>query len=113
MEIEVRLEGSDERLRRYVEQRLLSQVGDLERALTRVTVCVSLLPGRDYRCRIVTQPWAWGNVAVEETHSDPYAAIDRASSRLERTVRVVTQGTRVRGPRGASTVPEQGGSLAG
>jgi ribosome-associated translation inhibitor RaiA len=113
MNIEVRLEGSDEQLRTYVERRLLSQVGDLERALTRVTVCLSLLPGRDYRCRMVTQPWAWGRVAVEENHSDPYAAIDRASSRLERTVRVVMRGTPVRGPRRVSTAPEQRGPLAG
>lgn len=36
MHIEVRLQGSDERLRRHVEHRLVSQVGNLERTLTRV-----------------------------------------------------------------------------
>ena len=101
MKIEVRLQGTDERLRRYVEHRLLSQVGDLHRALTQVTACVAILPGRRYRCRLVTHPWAWASLAVEQEDDDAYAAVDRAAARLERAVRAAMRLSEPGGPQGA------------
>ena len=113
MTIEVRLQGCEERLRHYVEQRLLSHVGDLDRALRQVTVCVSRLPGQHYRCRMVAHPLPWASMVVEEQDGDVYAAIDRASSRLERTVRVAMRVSPVRGPGGAATPAGGAAATAG
>lgn len=113
MKVEVNLQGAEERLRRYVEHRLLSQVGDLHRALTQVTACVAILPGGRYRCRLVTHPWAWASLAVEEEDGDAYAAVDLASSRLERAVRAAMRLSEPGGPQGTVHGPRHEAPAAG
>lgn len=91
MRVEVRLVRPDEPVRLYVERRLFSCVGHLERTLAGVTVCVSSLPGGGHRCRMLSRPLPWANVVVEEEGSDVYAAIDRAAERLARTIEAVAR----------------------
>jgi ribosome-associated translation inhibitor RaiA len=91
MRVEVRLQRSDERLRHEVEQRVRSHVRHLEPALRKVTACLSTLPTGRHCCRLLAHPLPWATVVVEEDDGDVYAAIDRASSRLEETIRVVTR----------------------
>lgn len=87
MRVEVRLPGRDEALRTYVEQRLFSSIGHLERRLKGLTVCVSRSPDRArHRCRMLAQPLPWMTAAVEEEGADVYLAVDRAADRLARAL---------------------------
>ena len=85
MRIDVRDPGpkATEALRSYVELRLLSALGYLSRRVEGVTVCIAgvTAPGGDIdrRCRMLAQIAPSGEVRVEETDRDLYAAIDRTA----------------------------------
>lgn len=90
MKIEFRAGPEDEGLREYVDGRLWSWIGHLERDLDVVTVCLSRHgTGGRSRCRMVTRPVPWTDIAVEEADVDPYAAIDRSTERLTKHLELV------------------------
>jgi ribosome-associated translation inhibitor RaiA len=75
----------DQALKTYVEQRIRFWIGHLERDLEVVTVCLAVEGSRvgpHTRCRMIARPVRWADVVVEETDTDPYAAIDRSAERL-------------------------------
>jgi ribosome-associated translation inhibitor RaiA len=87
MRIDVRDRGfkAPEGLRNYVGLRLMSVLDHLVREVDGVTVGLADVHapkgGLDKRCRMLAL-LGTGEVHVEETASDPYAAIDRAAGRL-------------------------------
>lgn len=91
MRVAVHLSSSNESLRHYTEQRLLSCLGQIERVLATVTACVARLPGGRHRCRMLAQPVSQPPVLVEEEDRDIYAAIDRAAEGLAGAVEVAMQ----------------------
>ena len=88
MRFEVRDRGFKvaEGLRQYVGLRLTSVLDHHVRQVDSVTVCLAEVHAPegmiDERCRMVVLLAPSGEVAVEETDPDLYAAIDRAAERL-------------------------------
>jgi hypothetical protein len=83
--IDYRGPSQDPDLRIYAEQRLLSWIGDVGRAVPAVTVCLDRWTegGKPrVRCRMVARPLRWATVAVAKTDADPYAAIDSCAELL-------------------------------
>jgi len=92
MRIHVRSRGFEltDALRAHAERRLLFAVGRFGRRLQSVTVRIDDVNGprggADKRCQILARLTPWGDVRVEERDGDLYAAIDRATDRLDRAV---------------------------
>ena len=78
----------------YAEKRVRCSLGHLERGLEFVMVCLAYQngpEGRQTRCRMLARPVPLAQVVVEETSTDPYAAIDRAAERLACAVELATR----------------------
>ena len=84
-----RLHGWIERLRQRIEERVSSHIGQMDVTLGEVEVSVTALPGSRFRCRMRARPLAWATVVVDEEDVDVHVAVDRASSRLAGTIRVM------------------------
>lgn len=92
MTLELRVTGMDlaDALQEYIERRLQFGLGRFRRRIGRVVVRLSDLNGPrggvDKRCRVSVELLRRGNVVVEETDSDLYGAINRATDRAGNTV---------------------------
>lgn len=73
-----------EAVQRYVERRLLFALGRFGDRVGQVAVRISPMAGSEHQCRISTELRPFGRVAVRETDSDLFAAIDRATGRIGR-----------------------------
>ncbi len=73
-----------------VERRVQFAVGRFDGRVTRVSVRVADVNGPrggvDKRCRIAVRVRPMGEIVVEDTHPDLYAAIDGAADRIGRSV---------------------------
>lgn len=92
MRISVRSLGmaTTEALRSHVERRVLFAVGRfgerIEHVSARLGDANGPRGGTDKTCRLVATLQSAGQVVVEDADSDLYVAVDRAASRLGRTV---------------------------
>ena len=73
-----------EAVQRYVERRLLFGLGRFGDRVGEVSVRICPIAGGEHQCRISTELRPFGRVAVRETDSDLFAAIDRATGRIGR-----------------------------
>ncbi|MGH9590659.1 MAG: HPF/RaiA family ribosome-associated protein [Terracidiphilus sp.] len=71
-----------EAFRTYVERRLRFALKRFGGRVGRVTVRISANSPTENSCRISTEILPFGRIAVEETDSDLFAAIDRATGRI-------------------------------
>lgn len=69
-------------LTRYVERRLRFALHRYGGRVGHVTVRISAKGPAETSCRISTEILPFGRIAVEETNSDLFAAIDRATGRI-------------------------------
>jgi ribosome-associated translation inhibitor RaiA len=100
--------AEDQALKTYVEQRIRSWIGHLERNLEVVTVWLARTGSRGgphTRCRMMARPVPWADVVVEEMAVDPYAAIDRSAERL---ADLLTLARRARGGQPCTAQPDTG-----
>lgn len=71
-----------EAFRTYVERRLRFALNRFGGRVGPVTVRISANSPAEHSCRISTEMLPFGRIAVEETDSDLFAAIDRATGRI-------------------------------
>jgi len=73
-----------EAFRAYTERQLRFALGCFDGRVGQVTVRITGNEQAETRCRVSTEVLPFGRVAVEETDSDLFAAIDRATGRIGR-----------------------------
>ena len=71
-----------EAFKKYVERRLRFALHRFGSRVGHVTVRISVHGPAEVSCRISTEMLPFGRIAVEETNSDLFAAIDRATGRI-------------------------------
>ena len=90
LEVRVRDRELTEGLRAYVDRRLRFALSRFGRRIGLVTVRIADVNGPrggvDKQCRIHAEVIPSGNVDLEETDADLYAAIDRAADRVRRAI---------------------------
>lgn len=72
----------NEAFRNYVERRLRFSLNRFGGRVGQVTVRLSANSPTEHSCRISTEIVPFGRIAVEETDTDLFAAIDRATGRI-------------------------------
>ena len=72
-------------LQHYVERRMHFALSRFGSRVGQVTVRISADGRAQRRCRITTEVLPFGRVMVEETDSDLFAAVDRATGRIGRS----------------------------
>jgi ribosomal subunit interface protein len=86
MEMQFRIQNTDlsEALKGYIERRLRFALGRFGDRVAQVSVYISGNASSENECRISTELRPFGRVAVQETDSDLFAAIDRCTGRVGR-----------------------------
>lgn len=86
MQLDVRIHNVDvsEIINNYLERRLRFALGRFGERVGNISVRVSRNARTEMECRISTELRPFGRVAVEETDTDLFAAIDRATGRIGR-----------------------------
>ncbi len=86
VELRIRRASHGDALRMYLERRLFFALGRFADRVGRVLVRVHDINGPrggvDKQCRITVALLPYGSVHLQETHTDLYRAVDRASHRL-------------------------------
>ena len=76
--------GLAEAIKAYVERRLRFGLARFGRRVGQITVRIVADGQKDTRCRISVEILPFGHVAVEESDTDLFTAIDRATGRIGR-----------------------------
>jgi ribosomal subunit interface protein len=85
---------TNEALRTYAEQRVMSWLGHLEREVEIVTVQLvseSQEEGLRTQCRLMARPVGGERLVVQETSADVYEAIDGAPERIAKALEIAVQ----------------------